>query len=351
MAFKPLLRRVPLRPKTSTGIAFIAVAAVIVAFAAPLLVSRSIIQDLFFILTMLVLAQNWNLLAGYAGLASVGQQAFVGFGAYMMFAGVILAGFDPVVSISLAGVAAALLAISTAFVVFRLHGAYFSIGTWVVAEVVRLTMAQMKSLGGGTGISLPRGAMRDMWGLDTISEFFDVGTAHATDILTYWLALALAILTIGFIYWLLRSKQGLGLGAVRDNLEAARSVGVDALRMRVLVYLAAAFGTGLTGALIFVQKARIAPDAAFSIFDWMAYVIFVVVIGGIGTIEGPVVGVLVLFVLQSYLADYGTSYLILLGVIGILVMLFAPQGFWGLLTGRFHWQVFPIRRRFGGTKG
>ena len=100
---------------------------------------------------------------------------------------------------------------------------------------------------------------------------------------------------------------------MRDNQEAARSVGVDALRMKVLVYLAAAFGTGLAGALIYVQKARISPDAAFSVIDWTAYVIFIVVIGGIGTIEGPIVGVVVFFVLQNTLADYGSWYLLIAG--------------------------------------
>src|SRR5690606_29145254 len=113
-----------------------------------------------------------------------------------------------------------------------------------------------------------------------------------------------------------------GLAAVRDNQDAARAVGVDAVRIKLVVYLAAAFLTGLCGALIYLQKARISPDAAFSVTDWTAYVIFIVVIGGIGTIEGPIVGVLVFFVLQNALADYGTWYLLVLGLIGIAVMLF-----------------------------
>ncbi|MEO5756616.1 MAG: branched-chain amino acid ABC transporter permease, partial [Mesorhizobium sp.] len=170
----------------------------------------------------------------------------------------------------------------------------------------------------------------------------------AGDILTYWLALLLAIATIGLVYRLLRSKQGLGLAAVRDNQEAARSVGVDARRMKTLVYLAAGFGTGLCGALIYVQKARISPDAAFSVVDFTAYVIFIVVIGGIGTIEGPIVGVIVFFVLRNILADYGSWYLLILGLIGIAIMLFAPRGLWGLFAERTGIQLFPIRRRLTG---
>ena len=340
--------KVETRTKASATFAIIAALVILVAFAAPLFASRSVLQDLFFILTMLVLAQNWNLLAGYAGLVSVGQQAFVGFGAYAMFALAILGGMDPMIAILLAGVASALLAIPTAFFLFRLQGAYFAIGSWVIAEVVRLALAQWKMLGGGTGTSLPREAIRDMPALKLVGELFGVKSSGAGDILTYWLALLLAIATIGLVYRLLRSKQGLGLAAVRDNQEAARSVGVDARRMKTLVYLAAAFGTGLAGALIYVQKARISPDAAFSVVDWTAYVIFIVVIGGIGTIEGPIVGVIVFYILQNLLADYGSWYLLILGLIGILIMLFAPRGLWGLFAERTGIQLFPVRRRLTG---
>ena len=323
-------------------------AVVVLAVAAPLFASRAIIQDLFFILTMLVLAQCWNLLAGYAGLVSVGQQAFVGFGAYAMFAGVSLLGLDPLAAIVLGGLAALALSVPTAFFVFRLQGAYFAIGTWVIAEVVRLSLAQWKALGGGTGTSLPSGATRDMVGVRLVADLLGVRGPQATDIVCYWLALLLAVVTIGSIYKLLRSKQGLGLAAVRDNREAARSVGVDPTWTKSFVYLVAALATGLTGALIYVQKARISPDAAFSVPDWTAYVIFIVVIGGIGTIEGPIVGIIVFYILQNLLADYGSWYLLILGLIGILIMLFAPRGLWGLFTDRTGIQLFPVRRILAG---
>ena len=177
---------------------------------------------------MLTLAQIWNLLAGYGGLVSVGQQAFVGIGAYAMFAGVILLGWDPILAIPLGGCAALLLAVPTAFFAFRLQGAYFAIGTWVIAEVTRLLVAQWKALGGGTGTSLPRAATSSIMGTDTIQALFGVREAAARDILAYLLALVLAVAVTGGIYWLLRSRLGLALAAVRDNIEAAQSVGVDA---------------------------------------------------------------------------------------------------------------------------
>ena len=326
------------------------VALIIVAclFAAPAFASRGLIQDLFFILTMLTLAQFWNLLAGYGGLVSVGQQAFVGLGAYALYGMVILTGADPVVSILFAGTAALVLAIPTAFFAFRLQGAYFAIGTWVIAEVARLSVAQWQAVGGGTGTSLPRSALREMMLVEWIEGAFDVSASAARDILTYWLALILAVATIVGIYWLLRSKPGLALAAVRDNTEAASSVGVNAGRMKWLVFLTAAFGTGVAGGLIYLQKARISPDAAFSVTDWTAYVIFIVVIGGIGTIEGPILGVLIFFLLQSIFADYGSWYLMILGLIGIAVMLFAPRGLWGLISEKSGIQLFPVRRRLTG---
>jgi len=336
--------RVETRTRLSGIFAVLAIVAVVVLAAAPFVVSRGVVQDLFFILTMLALAQSWNLLAGYAGLISVGQQLFVGCGAYALFGLVILAGVDPILAIPLAGLFAMVIAAPAAFFSFRLYGPYFAIGTWVIAEVGRLLFAQWKMLGGGTGTSLPREATKDMLGLSLLQDWFGMRPSAAADALAYWLALALTALTIGFIYRLLRSKQGLGLAAVRDNETAARALGVDALRLKVVVYLATAFVTGMVGALIYLQKARISPDAAFSLTDWTAYVVFIVVIGGIGTIEGPLVGVLVFFLLQNAFSSYGSWYLLALGALAIVTMLFAPRGLWGLISSRTGWELFPVRR-------
>ena len=343
-----MAHHVTIRTRTGTIAGIAALALIGIGLALPAIAPRALIQDLFTILTLLTLAQLWNLLAGYGGLVSVGQQAFVGIGAYTMFAGVILLGMDPVLAIPLGGLAALALAIPTAFFAFRLQGAYFAIGTWVIAEVTRLLVAQWKALGGGTGTSLPREATSDIIGVESIRALFDVREAAARDILAYWLALALAALTIAAIYWLLRNRLGLALAAVRDNTEAAKSVGVDARRLKWAVFLIAAFMTGLVGALIYVQTARISPDAAFSVIDWTAYVIFIVVIGGIGRIEGPILGVIVFYILQSTLADYGAWYLLTLGLIAIAVMLFAPRGLWGLLSDKTGLHLFPVQRRLEG---
>jgi branched-chain amino acid transport system permease protein len=132
--------------------------------------------------------------------------------------------------------------------------------------------------------------------------------------------------------------------ALRDSEAASETLGVDVFRTKLTVYLIAAFGTGVTGALLYLNLLRISPDAAFSI-NWTAYAIFIVVIGGLGSLEGPILGTVVFFLLREWLSDYGAWYLILLGTIAVLVMLIAPQGLWGALAERWELRVFPLRRR------
>jgi branched-chain amino acid transport system permease protein len=312
--------------------------------ALPIFGGRILIQDLTFLFYMLALAQCWNLLAGYAGLISVGQQTFVGLGGYLLFAFTLIGGLNPLFVIPIAGAICALFALPTALIVFRLRGAYFAIGTWVVAEVYRLVFAQFKPLGGGTGTSLTPSITSSVPGIEWVKGLLNVRTPVARDIISYWVALALMAGTLVFVYLVLRSRRGLALGAIRDNEAAAAGLGVDIYRIKLAVYIATAAMTGMVGALIYLQKARISPDAAFSVLDWTAYVIFIVVIGGIGTMEGPVIGAIIFYLMQRYLADFGASYLILLGTLGILVMLFAPKGLWGLAE-RYDLTLFPTRRR------
>lgn len=280
-------------------------------------------------LSMLTLAQMWNLLAGYGGLVSVGQQAYIGLGGYALNVLADFLGINPFLSVFLAGLVATAFALPTAALVFRFQGGYFAVGTWVVAEVYYLLIANSRALGGGLGRSLQaiRGIPR--------SE---------RERLTYWIALAVGAGAIALMYLLLRSRRGLALTAIRDSARASDSLGIDVFRSKLLVYLVAAFGCGVAGALLYLNLLRILPTAAFSV-NWTAAMIFVVVIGGIGTIEGPIVGTLVFFALREALADYGAWYLMILGAVAIAVMVWAPQGLWGVIAARFDLHFFPIQRR------
>jgi branched-chain amino acid transport system permease protein len=309
------------------GIAVTVAIAVILAtfpFWAPADTMRLVVE----FACLLAMAQMWNLLAGYGGLISIGQQAFIGLGGYALVVLANDAHVDPFLCVLLGGIAAAAIAVPTSQLVFRLSGGYFAVATWVVAEVYRLFFANISALGGGSGQSLTAliGIPKDL-----------------REALTCWIAIALMVATTGGVYWLLQSRLGLALTAIRDNEVAAQSQGVDVARTKLIVYVLAAFGTGCAGALYFLAALRISPDAAFG-SSWIPLLFFTVVIGGIGTIEGPILGTLIYFLLREYLSDYGTWYVMILGVVAIAVMLWAPRGLWGLLAERFGWRIFPIAR-------
>ncbi len=306
----------------------------LVLCTAPLWAGRADLRFLSEVFLYLGLAYLWNLLAGYAGLVSVGQQAYVGFGGYLLFALAINVGVTPLALLPVVGVAGVLIAIPVAALMFRLHGAYFAIGTWVVAEVFRLTAAQITSLGGGSGTSLPVSVVKSI-----------ASSRSGRESLSYWAALAILVFVIALVFWFLRSRSGLALTAIRDNELAAESLGISVWRTKFVVYILTAGLTSILGALIFLQKLRISPDAAFSVNDWTAFVIFIVVIGGIGTLEGPIIGTLLYFLLRETLADLGTAYLVILGATAIVIMLFAPKGIWGFIKERFGIELFPMTRR------
>ena len=319
--------------RTSRIGAYVGLVLFIVLVSFPSWGDRATIRLLVEMFYILALAQMWNLLAGYGGLVSVGQQAFVGLGGYMLFILTIHWGIGALWAVPLAGLIGALISLPVAFIVFRLRGHYFAIGTWVVAEVFLLGFAQVQSLGGGSGKSLPISIIKE------ISE-----SRAGRDSAIYWTALFVAVATIAIVYFLLRSRHGLALTSIRDSEEASNSLGVDNFRAKLMVYIFAAFGTAAIGALIFLTKLRISPSAAFDI-NWTTTVIFIVVIGGIGTIEGPILGTLIYFMLREPLSDYGSWYLILLGSTAIVVMLKAPQGIWGIVARKYDLHFFPVQRR------
>ena len=308
--------------------------ALVVLAAAPWWAGRADMRLMGEIYLYLSLACLWNLMAGYAGLVSVGQQAYVGFGGYMLFALTVFGGLNPIVAIVAGGLLAAAISVPIATLIFRLKGAYFAIGTWVVAEVFRLSFAQIQALGGGSGSSLPVAVVKEIGAKKAVRE------ANA-----YWLALGAAVVVLLSVYFFLRSRRGLALTAIRDSETAASGLGIDIWRTKLEVYVVTSAFTAIIGGLIFLQKLRISPDAAFSVNDWTAFVIFIVVIGGIGTLEGPIIGTLLFFALREVLADFGTIYLMVLGLVAIVVMLKAPKGVWGLIRDRYDLQLFPLGYR------
>ncbi len=308
--------------------------AVLIFFTAPWWAERSDIRLLGEFFSFLGLAVLWNLLAGYAGLLSVGQQAFVGLGGYALFVVSAKMGLSPYLAFPVAALVGAALAAIFATLLFRLNGAYFAIGTWVAAETISLGFGMIPELGGGAGMSLPVGVVKEITTSRSDREAY-----------IYWMLLTMGMGTLIGAYLLLRSKAGLAIMAIRDNDLAAGSLGIDIWRTKFFVYVGVAAVTSVMGAVIFLQKLRISPDSAFSVNDWTVYIIFIVVIGGIGRLEGAVLGTILFFVTRELLADLGAVYLIVLGTIAIIVMFASRSGIWGMLENRTGWTIFPVTRR------
>lgn len=316
------VRRSARSSRPTTGLLLLV--AVVLA-ALPFVVFAGITDSLVNLFILVALASMWNLMAGFAGLVSVGQQAYLGIGAYsvLVFAE---QGLQAYLAIPLAALTAAVFAVPTSWLAFRLRGDYFAIGTWVIAEVYRLLTARVDSLGGASGKSLTT-----LSGIDPVVR----------GALTYWVALALALTSVLVCYLILRSRLGLSLMAVRDEETAASAVGIDVPRAKRWVYLISAAGCGAAGGTLLVTSLSVNPDAVYSV-QWSAYMIFIVVIGGVGYIEGPLLGAVIFFGLQQALADYGSWYLIVLGVIGVATAMWVPRGLWGLFAERTGISLFPI---------
>jgi branched-chain amino acid transport system permease protein len=308
-------------------------APVVVALLAslPYVAVPSITRALVTLFALVVMASMWNLIAGYGGMISVGQQGFIGVGAYTVLAADV-AGISPFLAIPLAVIVAAVLSLPTTALVFRLSGGYFAVGTWVVAEVYRLLTVEIGAVGGGSGASL-----RGLTALNPVLR----------GAIVYWCALGAAVLAVLVVYLIMRSPLGLALTAIRDDPIAADSLGVRVRLAKRLVFVIAAGGCGMAGALIVLDSLRVQPDSIYSV-QWSAFMIFMVVIGGIGTLEGPVLGAIVLFILQQTLEPYGVWYLVALGVAAIAAALYARRGLWGLLTGRRDLRLLPTGYRVVG---
>jgi branched-chain amino acid transport system permease protein len=277
---------------------------------------------------LVALAQMWNLLGGFAGLISVGQQAYIGIGAYGLWLLADEFHIHPYIAVFGAAVLAALIALPVAPLLFRLRGGYFAIGTWVFAEVMRIIVANIQATGGGSGMTI-------------VSAAHIPFESRIPD--TYWIGLVVAVGSILIVYFLLRSRVGLSLTAIRDNDLAAQSSGVNVFRTKLLVFVAGAFGCGAMGAVVALNLLRIQPAAAFSI-NWTAFAIFIVVIGGLGSIEGPILGAVIYFALQQWLSQYGSTYMLLLGLIAVVIATRAPRGLWGFVEQRWDVHLFPVRR-------
>src|SRR6476646_5904143 len=230
---------------TRIGMAFW-LALVLALVAAPYWGERQTLRLLTEVFSYVALASLWNLLAGYAGLVSVGQQAFVGIGGYTLYLCALWAGINPLLGMPIAGVIAGLVVTPIILLLLRLRGASFTIGSCVIAQIFLQIFQQVPAVGGGSGISLPAAVVKAI-----------AATRDTREALIYWIFLAQAVAVVGLTVMLLRSRYGLALTAIRDNDTAATSNCIDVNRARLLVFVVAAIATAMVGAMIFLQKLSI----------------------------------------------------------------------------------------------
>ncbi len=303
-------------------------AGVIVLVAVPYFAGGPAEQPLITLLTLVAMASLWNLLAGFSGLTSFGQHAYLGLGAYALYL-VAAHGVNPFAGILLAAIAAAAISLPVSVLVLRLSGGYFAVATLVVAAVFQIVASLSETIGGTTGVSVPG-----------LAGYGDV----LREALIYWATLAVAVASVVGVYLLVRRTFGLDARAVSSDPVAAASAGVRVGRSRRLAYLVAAGGAGAVGALIALQTLYVEPTSVFNI-QYSVYMLFMVLIGGMGTIEGPVIGALVLFGLQEALSSYGAWYLVIVGGLAVAATLAASRGLWGLVSDRFGWSLLPVGYR------
>lgn len=281
----------------------------LVLIAAPHFLDNYAIFLLYLLWLNVGLAQSWNLLAGYAGLISLGVAAFFGIGAYTAAMTILHLHLHFLVGSLLGGLLAAAFAAGVAIPVFRFRGIYFTIGTLVLSEALRIFMINWKFTGSAEGLNLP------LESIGSLTWF-------------YYIMLGVAAGSTILVVVILRTKLGMGLRAIGNNENSARNMGVNALRTKLIVFLLSAFVTGVVGG---VHAAKMGSIEPYSIFNamWTLSTANTVIIGGIGTVFGPILGSAFVIVLSEALSNYHTFHLAITGVLLIVIVRFVPSGIWG----------------------
>ena len=309
------------------SVTIVVAGAVLLAFG-PFLFGANTVDKLTTLFIYVIMAAMWNALAGYGGLVSVGQQAFFGLGAY---AAVRLAdaGVPVYPSLFIAAALVGLLSLPISAFMLRLRAGEFAIGLWVVAELAHLLVNLDNLVQGETGTSL-------------IS--LNLYATDARRALTYWSALGALAISLGALFLLLRSRVGIAIQAIRDNEEAAAAIGVRVLATKRMIFVLTAAGVAMAGALWLATTISFQPKTYFSV-QWSAYMIFMVLVGGLGTFEGAILGAVIFFLIEAWFGATGVWYLVGLGATALLCSMFVPRGIWGTLEDHFGIRLLPVGYR------
>ena len=302
-----------------------AVIAIVFLSTLPLHAGDAVLNIVLLMFLYMAIGQMWNLLGGYAGLVSLGQQCFIGLGGYSLAMVSQVYKLPVPLAFAVAAGVSVVFALIISIPIFKMRGVYFTIGTWIVAECLALWFSTWAWVNYAKGYN--------------ITATYSMTATHL-----YYVSFAVGLASLIVVYVILRSKLGLALMAMRDNESAAEVRGVELYRTKLKLFLISACMTGFTGAAIYLQQSFITPTNAFGI-SWTVSMVFIVVIGGMGTIEGPIIGAIIYVLLRQWLLNFPGISMIILGIIAIAIILLAPKGVMGLLNGKVRVEIFPVRRR------
>jgi len=287
---------------------------------------------LMFVVTLMgvyiTLGQMWNLLAGYSGLVSLGLQMFIGVGAFVMVALSVHLGVPLLLGLFIGAITCSVISVGLSYLLLRMKGMYFAIATWMFSQAMMLVIIKIDAFGRGDGL-------------------FNIAARDFSETQKYYYSIVLFLVVCVVIVILLRSKLGLGLFAIRDNDTAAQTSGIALFKTKLVVMVISAFITGLCGGVYYIMFTWVQPYSAFNILTWTVPAVFIVVIGGIGTITGPIVGGVIYVVLSQWLAtltQIGSLSMVILGVIAVTTIIVAPKGIVGTLQSRFGFEIVSARR-------
>ncbi len=312
------------RQRIVEGCAVLAIILLLYVFGAAGVFTSNTMRILLKIALYCSLGTMWNLMSGFTGMTSLGQQSFIGISGYALCVLTAYYGLSYWTAFAVGGILSAVLAFLMAVILFRMRGMYFAVATWVVAEAFKTWFTSWSFVKQGAGMTVK---------LQPYPSSKEI----------YFLAIGLMIISLAVVYGILRSKTGLGLTAMRDDADAASSMGVNIFRSKLFCFVVCGFFTGITGVVFYLNKGSIFPAGGFGI-EWTVSIVFIVIIGGVGTTAGPVVGAVLYVFLSEYLANYPGYSNIILGVIAILFILFLPDGIMGTLQKRFRFEIFTQKR-------
>ncbi|MFS0645105.1 branched-chain amino acid ABC transporter permease [Siminovitchia sp. 179-K 8D1 HS] len=296
---------------------FVYLACAVFLLVFPLLVQRYILHLLILSLIFAILASSWNLIAGYSGIFSFGHQAFFGIGAYGSALMAMRLDVSPWFGLLIGGLMAAIIGVIISLPVLRLRIVpYIAILTLGFAEITKLVTSNL--------VDLTRGEL----GLNGIPAFTSIGPISfnlANRINIYYLVLIIFFITIFVVMRIVKGPQGLALKAIKESQDAAESLGVNLTKHKLYVFMISAFIAGISGSLFAHYVQVLTPTSVISI-DIMMQILLIVVIGGLGTIAGPVLGSFIVVMGLEYLRVLGDYRLVVYGLIIVLVIMFMPEG-------------------------